>query len=113
MRASAELQLASLKSLLNGRVRKLINFFTICPTRYFQEIYDSNDVKSMYIFFITNRIISINICRPWFLLNNSKRRNGAIYTVGENIIATIKMQNKFCYPSKMVIFSNIAIYNLF
>ena len=26
------------------------------------------------------------------------------YTVGENIIATIKMQNNFCYPFKMVIF---------
>ena len=25
-------------------------------------------------------------------------------TVGENIIATTKMQNKFCYPLKMVIF---------
>ena len=26
------------------------------------------------------------------------------YTVDENIIATIKMQNNFCYPLKMVIF---------
>ena len=26
------------------------------------------------------------------------------YTVGENIIATIKMRNNFCYPLKMVIF---------
>ena len=25
-------------------------------------------------------------------------------TVGENIIATIKMRKKFCYPLKMVIF---------
>ena len=25
-------------------------------------------------------------------------------TVGENIIATIKMRNNFCYPLKMVIF---------
>ena len=29
-------------------------------------------------------------------------------TVGENIIATIKMQNNLCYPLKIVIFSNIA-----
>ena len=28
----------------------------------------------------------------------------ALSTVGENIIATIKMRNNFCYPLKMVIF---------
>jgi hypothetical protein len=27
-----------------------------------------------------------------------------VCTVGENIIATIKMRNNFCYPLKMVIF---------
>ena len=27
-----------------------------------------------------------------------------MYTVGENIIATIKMRNNFCYPLKMIIF---------
>ena len=27
---------------------------------------------------------------------------GLIYTVGENIIATIKMRNDFCYPLEMV-----------
>ena len=32
-----------------------------------------------------------------------------IPTMGENIIATIKMRTKFCYPLKMVIFSNISI----
>ena len=26
------------------------------------------------------------------------------FTVGKNIIATIKMRNNFCYPSNMVIF---------
>ena len=31
------------------------------------------------------------------------------YTVGENIIATIKMRNNFCYPLKMVILPKIAI----
>ena len=30
-------------------------------------------------------------------------------TVGENIIATIKMRNNFCYPLKICNFSNIAI----
>ena len=30
-------------------------------------------------------------------------------TVGENIIANIKMQNNFCYPLKMLFFFNIAI----
>ena len=32
--------------------------------------------------------------------------NGTLFidTADENIIATIKMQNEFCYPFKMVIF---------
>ena len=29
---------------------------------------------------------------------------GALCTVGENIVATIKMRNDFCYPLKKVIF---------
>ena len=37
-------------------------------------------------------------------------------TVGENIIATIKMQNNFCYSLKMVIFpiydSNIGLFSI-
>ena len=32
----------------------------------------------------------------------------SIDTVGENIIATIKMRNNYCYPLKMVIFPIIA-----
>ena len=35
-----------------------------------------------------------------------------ICTVGENIIATIKIRNNFGYPLKMVNFSNIAIAKL-
>ena len=35
-------------------------------------------------------------------------------TVGENIIATIKMRNNFCYPFKMVIFRyrNIELFSI-
>ena len=38
------------------------------------------------------------------------------YTVGENIIATIKMRNNFCYPLKMIIVqycdSNIGLFSI-
>ena len=32
-----------------------------------------------------------------------------LHTVGENIIATTKIRNNFCYPLRMVMFSIIAI----
>ena len=35
------------------------------------------------------------------------------YTVGENIIGTIKMQNNFWYPLKMVILAKVVALNLF
>ena len=44
--------------------------------------------------------ISINIIAYFWCINNVF----VDCTVGENIIATIKMRNNFCYPLKMVIF---------
>ena len=44
--------------------------------------------------------ISINIIAYFWCINNVF----VDCTVGENIIATIKMRNNFCYPLKMAIF---------
>ena len=45
-----------------------------------------------------------NIRRFVRLINKNKK---VPFTVGENIIATIKMRNNFCYPLKMVIFPTL------
>ena len=37
--------------------------------------------------------------------NHNRIGHAQVNTVGENIIATIKMRNYFCYPLKMVIFT--------
>ena len=49
----------------------------------------------------TNKWYNFNYIFIWFEIID----NFSIpYTIGENIIANIKMRNNFCYPLKMVIF---------
>ena len=61
-------------------------------------------------------ILSIDTCTHKYTYTQTHTLTLIHYTVGENIIATIKMRNNFCYPLKMVIFqycdSNIGLFSI-
>ena len=69
------------------------------------------NAKNLRVDMFGMRITShISYSKHWEKQWNDLERT--IYTVGENIIATTKTPNNFCYPLKMVIFPILRYFSI-
>ena len=86
-------------------VSKISNVRTVHTLQIYIFIWFSTLQKYIYIFIL--------FIQSFIIYPTVKSINAfGLYTVGENIIATIKMRNNFCYPLKMIIFSAILDFSL-
>ena len=92
--------------------RKLIDYCTIqklinCLSMNDENVMIFNQIYHMFWLYLNNwyvdRKTNVSSTLRRKLIPNPLYLN-KISTVGENIIATIKIRNNFCYPFKMVIF---------
>ena len=84
---------------VNSKKCKMFVFFWYTPS-----------FRRKITFYQRIKILATDILYPFSLSKVCCLWENILGIVGENIIATIKIRNNFCYPSKMVIAPHLVIY---